>query len=113
MDALDEAGRAAEEAAASRHDTRVLLSAETGEGCDALMLSVDEALGEADRVEDVSLSFSDGAALAWLKANAEVITEEGTDSGYKLTVSIDPLAWSRFEKRFKGGVTRVKEDWER
>lgn len=85
---------------AQRRDDMVVLSGLTGEGCDTLLSAIDALLGQADRTETLTLGYDKGAALAYLKANAKVLAEEAGEDGVSITVEIDPLHWSRFEKSF-------------
>jgi GTP-binding protein HflX len=79
----------------------VPISALTGEGLGALLEAIDAALGERGMVTDVTLRPEDGEGLAWVYANAQVISRTGSSDGQvHLRVAVPPAQRSRFEKRF-------------
>lgn len=102
VDLLDSDGRDVLFAQADRRESEFIISGLTGEGCAELLDGVDALLGQHDRVEELTLGFHEGAMLAWLKANAKILSEETTENGFDLTIKIDPLAWARFEKKRSG-----------
>ncbi len=59
----------------------VLVSAATGEGLDALFAAIDARLGRADEILDVTIPGHEGALIAWLYENAEVMTRTTSDDG--------------------------------
>ncbi|NQV84817.1 MAG: GTPase HflX [Rhodospirillales bacterium] len=77
----------------------ILLSAVTGEGCDALIAAIDTRITERFQVVDVSLSLSDGASLAWLYEHGDVVERLDDDKAITLKVRIDAANWARFERR--------------
>jgi GTP-binding protein HflX len=84
---------------AARDGEKVLLSARTGEGCDALLGALDNRLAAAREVLDVTVAAADGATLAWLYRHGEVLRREDGDAGTRLTVSLAPADRARFEHR--------------
>lgn len=74
----------------------VLVSARTGEGCDALLASIDQVLARDDRVVEISLSPADGARLAWLYEFGEVLQRHDRADAIALTVRLSPAQAERF-----------------
>ncbi len=99
VDALDEEAADALRAEAARRDDAVVLSALTGEGVDDLRRAVSDRLSRGARIHTVRLSASDGAAIAWLHQNGEVLASETVGEVVSLDVRISDIAWARFEAR--------------
>lgn len=100
-DALDENGRAYVAAQCARSETMTQLSGLTGAGCPDLLTMIDAALGAEDREETITLDYSEGRALAWLKANTKILSEDINETGVTVTLKSDPLHWARFVKQFR------------
>jgi GTPase len=66
-----------------------LVSAETGEGIDALLAAIENRLAATRTTLDLSVDASDGAAVSWLHRNAEVLTKELHDGRFDMTVRVD------------------------
>jgi GTP-binding protein HflX len=82
------------------HPPAVLVSAVTGEGCEALLQAVAGLVDEAPPVE-VRTAAGDGAAVAWLYRNGRVLEREtGEDGAERLEVSLSPQALGQFEQLF-------------
>ena len=78
----------------------VMVSALTGEGCDALLAEIAARIDEAPPV-DAHLRADEGEALAWLYRNGRVIErEDAADGQVRMSVRLDPQALGRFERRF-------------
>jgi GTPase len=77
----------------------LLVSARTGEGCEGLLRSLDERLSASMEVIDVSLSPTDGAALAWLYRHGEVVQREIGDDVVRVQVRLSAAHAARFAKR--------------
>ncbi|MDV4168030.1 GTPase HflX [Rhodovulum sp. FJ3] len=86
VDLLDEARREALQVKADREDDVFTLSAITGQGVETLMDAVSEALTEPRHTLDLTLSFAEGRARAWLFEQGVVKAEEQTETGYTITV---------------------------
>ena len=84
----------------SIRDTRdaLLISAATGEGCDALLTTVEDRIVGANAEQHVELKPHEGAALSWLYENAKVVTREDAEDG---TVSLDVLMSDRASGQFR------------
>lgn len=85
----------AREALAARPG-RLLVSALSGEGLDALVSAIAHALGESASAETVTLHPSDGRRRAWLHANAEVLAEAETEGMVRMTIRIGEVARARY-----------------
>lgn len=86
----------------------ILVSAVSGEGCDALLAAVAGLVDEAPPV-DVVTPAGDGAAVAWLYRHGRVLERaEGDDGAVRLSVSLTAKALGQFEQQFpqaRVGVT--------
>jgi GTP-binding protein HflX len=92
-----EARETAETVAARRADV-LTLSAATGEGVEAVVAAVTEALDGVRETARLHLSFAEGRQRAWLHEN-RVVTEEGQDEdGWHLTVRWTPRQRDAFRR---------------
>lgn len=66
-----------------------MVSAETGEGIDALLNAIEERLAAARITLDLTIAASDGAGISWLHRNAEVLVKELHDDHFDMTVRVD------------------------
>ncbi len=80
------------------------LSAITGEGCDALLMHIDESLSQKLLGSyNFTLPTSDGRAIAWLHAHGQVVsqrTEEDDEARATYQVRLSPANASRFAREF-------------
>ena len=77
---------------AARRDTVhpcFLVSAETGEGVEDLLLAIEKRLAATRFALDLSIDAADGAGVSWLHRNAEVLSKELHDGVYAMTVRVD------------------------
>jgi GTP-binding protein HflX len=78
-----------------------LVSAETGEGIEALLTAIEDRLAASRITLDLSIEASDGAGISWLHRNAEVLTKELHDDHFDMTVRVDEtkrdIVVSRFD----------------
>ncbi len=86
---------------AERSDV-VMLSAQTGEGVEALAERLREMLTAQSTVDEFVIPVSDGRRLAWLHANGEVISDEDGEEGEhgptrRLVVRLNPKELGQFE----------------
>ncbi len=77
------------------------LSAVTGEGCRHLIEVIDERITRGDRLIEVSLKHSEGAAVAWLYDHGEVVERKDAADAIHLKVRLDPTHWERFRQRLQ------------
>ncbi|MEP2027880.1 MAG: GTPase HflX [Paracoccaceae bacterium] len=97
-DLLDPESREAIEARAARDETRFAISAITGDGLDALLAAIAEALVGAKTSETLALPFSDGKKRAWLFAQDIVESEDQSDTGFDITVCWTARQKADFER---------------
>ena len=82
---------------AARRTDVVPMSAQSGEGLDALRARVSEGLQEGEKVHEIVLGPSDGSRIAWLHARGEVMEQRMEDEAVHLTVRLSPDNWARFQ----------------
>ena len=90
------------------HDARragrppVLLSAVTGEGCDALLAAIDARLGRRDLILALDVPAHAGRLMGWLHDNTAVLaTETGDDGTMHVRVRIDPDLRGKLDAQLK------------
>jgi len=66
-----------------------LVSAETGEGIDALLAAIEDRLAATRMTLDLSIDATDGAGISWLHRNSEVLNKELHDGRFDMTVRVD------------------------
>ncbi|MEO1921861.1 MAG: GTPase HflX [Sphingomonadaceae bacterium] len=100
VDLLDEEAQAAlRNRIAARDEPIVLLSAQTGEGIETLLDTVDALLTADARVHEITLAAGEGQKLAWLHAHGEVLSQEEVadeQPGYRLSVRLTEREFGRF-----------------
>ncbi len=82
--------------AVERDPRQAAVSARTGEGVSRLLELIELRLSSGRQELEVSVSLSDGATLAWLYRNGEVISRQDNESEARLTVRLDPADVARF-----------------
>jgi GTPase len=80
----------------------LLVSAETGEGIDALLQTIEDRLAAARITLDLTIDAADGAGISWLHRNAEVLSKELNDGHYEMTVRVDETRRDTVVERFQG-----------
>jgi len=80
-------------------DSRVAVSAVSGEGIAALLGLIEDRLTRARRAVDLALDPADGAALAWLYERGRVVERRDLDEAVVLRVELEPADRARFERR--------------
>ncbi|MEM0907508.1 MAG: GTPase HflX [Pseudomonadota bacterium] len=86
-DCLPEAEREQRQEAAAAQGA-VLISAATGEGVPPLLAAIESQLAASSTTRDVTLSTADGARLAWLYRNVEVLQRQDVGEEVHLTIRI-------------------------
>jgi GTP-binding protein HflX len=76
------------------------LSAETGEGVDALLQAIEMRLAAAKTTFDLVVDAGDGAGVSWLHQNTEVIEKTLTDGHFAMTVRVDDTRVDIVTRRF-------------
>ena len=74
-------------------------SAATGEGCEALLVILDEQLAAGRDIVELAVSLADGATLAWLYRRGEVLSRTDDDAHAHLRVRLDPADLARLEHK--------------
>jgi GTPase len=98
--------RRSELAGDARRAGAVLVSAASGEGCEALLETVAALVDEAAPVE-VHTPAGEGAAIAWLYRHGRVLERESEpDGGVHLTVKLTAQAQGQFEQLFPHAEVR-------
>jgi GTP-binding protein HflX len=83
---------------AERSEKQVAISARTGEGCDRLLALVDARLSAGSELRHLRLRHGDGAAIAWLYANGNVVARRDDEEFAHMTVRLDPAEAARFDR---------------
>ena len=65
------------------------VSAETGEGIDALLAAIEDRLAATRVTLDLFIDASDGAGISWLHRNAEVLDKHMENGRFAMTVRVD------------------------
>ncbi len=96
-----EAKRLAEVSQRRGEGAPILVSALTGEGIPALLAEIERRLAEGRETLKITLAADDGAGLAWLHENAEVLSRRNGRTG-KVTITIRAGAseMGRIARRF-------------
>ena len=74
----------------------MLVSAQSGQGIEALRQRVGEALDPDRRRHDVTLPMHEGAKISWLHANGKVVEETVEGERMRLSVLLSERDWERF-----------------
>jgi GTPase len=99
IDLLDATARAALGNHRLRNSQSVVLSAATGEGCDALLALIDRRLESQARVTRVDIPLTDGKTLAWIYDRGEVIGRRDDDEAAHISVRLSKEDISRLRHR--------------
>ncbi|HYD31320.1 MAG TPA: GTPase HflX [Azospirillaceae bacterium] len=99
IDLLDDEHRAAAVTRSERSGRFAAVSATTGEGLDGLSALLDRHMTASRTVIDVDVAFDDGATLAWLYANGEVLDRRDDAGHAHLQVAIEPARLGQLERR--------------
>ena len=66
-----------------------LVSAETGEGVDALRAAIEDWLAATRATLDLSIDAADGAGISWLHRNSEILEKKFHNGQFEMTVRVD------------------------
>jgi GTP-binding protein HflX len=99
IDLLEPEARAALLGHALRNDGAVPISAATGEGCAQLLSVVDERVDGGRRLVDLNVPLTDGAAIAWLYQNGDVVSRRDDEERAHLSVRLADADLGRFRSR--------------
>jgi GTP-binding protein HflX len=114
LNKIDQLGEAERERLLSAREpgrTYIPVSALCGEGMDAVLVAIDEALSRSRRILALDVDISDGATMAWLYRHGEVLERSDKDLTARFRVALSPADADRLERRRqegqKGGVNEV------
>ena len=82
-----------------RRSDAILVSALSGEGVEAFRRTISDQLTKAHNVRLIRLAMSDGAQLAWLRANGEIVSEVIEGEDMILSVRLSETDFGRFQAR--------------
>jgi GTPase len=99
IDMLDEDERQFAQETAARRDDVVLISALDGAGVDDLKRLISAKLTTQSRVRDIVLASEDGAGIAWLYANGEVLESRLKEKSLHVSVRLSDADYARFQAR--------------
>lgn len=66
-----------------------LVSAQSGEGVEALLVAIEERLAATKVTLDLAIDASDGAGISWLHRNSEVLDKHLEEGKFIMTVRVD------------------------
>ena len=96
LDLVDPARRSGLASRASRDWHSVALSALTGEGCEALLATIDRGLESDIRPVRLDIPLSDGKTLAWIYRHGEVLGRRDDAEAAHLSVRLSEADIARF-----------------
>jgi GTP-binding protein HflX len=85
-----------------------LVSAETGEGIDALLAAIEERLAATRITLDLRVDATDGAGISWIHRNAEVLDKHLDGDHFDMVIRVDETKRDIAVARF-GAVPREAE----
>ena len=83
---------------AAKTEGAVCISAETGEGIDALLRAIGDRLRMADRMVELAIPWARGDVLAAVHREGEVVEQEDRDEGARVHVVLDDAGRARFSE---------------
>ncbi len=100
LDLLSDEARLAFKGEAARRDDVVMISAQSGVGCDTLAELLTGRLAGTKRLRHLALDPAQGDALSWLHANGLIESEAHEGDGFAVTVRLSDKDLARFQARF-------------
>lgn len=110
IDLLDDAEKLAIKNSALRNQKCVAVSAVTGEGLGELTRAFDEILARFHACHRLKVALSDGAALAWLYRNGQVLERSDDDTHAHLSVALESADYQRFARQFEAETESAKKN---
>ncbi|MFN4087424.1 MAG: GTPase HflX [Alphaproteobacteria bacterium] len=104
IDLLDAAERDRVAQQSVRGDAAVTVSALTGEGEGDLLAAIDRRIARSEEVVRFAVDAANGAAIAWLYENGNVLDRQDDGSVARIAVGLDPADRARFERRFAAAL---------
>ena len=99
IDVLDESKRIALNANTIGNSQLIFVSALSGDGISNLLKELDQSLSVCRSTLELEISLSDGATIAWLYRNGNVIRREDINGVARVTVGLDARNVARFHRR--------------
>jgi len=100
LDLLDPDRAARERSVAAGDPRAVAVSAHTGEGLDRALAAIEDHLFPRRHVFSFLLGHDEGAAVAWLYRNAQVVGRSDSEDGVHIRAELTETEFSRFDKAF-------------
>ncbi len=79
-------------------ERQVAISAKSGEGCERLLAIIEARLFSDSELRRLRLRHGEGAAIAWLYANGDVLERRDDDEFAHITVRLEPEQSARFDR---------------
>jgi GTP-binding protein HflX len=79
-------------------EREVAISAKSGEGCDRLLAMIEARLFSDSELRRLRLRHGEGAIIAWLYANGDVLERRDDDEFAHITVRLEPEQSARFDR---------------
>ncbi len=87
-----------------------LVSAETGEGINTLLMAIEDRLAESRVTLTLTIDAADGAGISWLHRNAEILAKTLRDGKFDMTVRVDETKRDIVINRFGAAPAAVSPD---
>jgi GTP-binding protein HflX len=85
-------------------ENQAVISAVTGEGCDALLDMINARLQTGRRILDITIDLADGATIAWLYRHGEVLSRRDEEGYAHFKIGLDTADIARLESRMPGST---------
>ena len=100
IDLLDESRKTALQRNNSLLTEQIPVSAMSGEGLNNLISVIEGVLDKAHACQHIKVSLADGAALAWLYRNGQVLERNDDDTYAHIAVTLNSIDYQRFNSLF-------------
>lgn len=101
IDLLNPEQRDVVENAAARQDNVAVVSAVSGEGCDALLEQLDQVLAKGKKIFTLTFNHAEGADIALFYKYGEVLSRTDSEECTEITVRLDQAAIGQLSKMGK------------
>jgi GTP-binding protein HflX len=100
IDLLPEGEKQAVQNAAARNKKGIPVSALNGEGCEYLLQYLDDVLTRFRSFHELKVDLADGAALAWLYRNGQVVSRADDQTHAHVSVALDASDFQRYSQKY-------------
>ena len=107
IDLLDDCKKVALQQNNSSIQEKIAVSAVSGEGLSNLLGAIEGVLDESHACHHIKVSLADGAALAWLYRNGQVLKRRDDDTYAHIAVTVNSIEYQRFNRLFPGSVSTM------